>query len=158
MYVDLDNIATNVLKTDPDSSNEAKLTRALDKAMREIASEFGEIVEVFVFLPPQSSYLWAGMLYELGFIPIDCPRIKDKHGDDQDTVDATLKEKGWSLLENFRDLSFLCLASGDQDFSRFLRRVSQKGLKTIVVGASLGSTANALIDVADKTIILERAN
>lgn len=157
MVVDWDNLQFGL---DPDELNEASVIGGFDKIVKIIAREFGEIVDVFVFLPPQAAYTWGETLYKLGFYPIVCPKVMPKEENkEKDTVDNTLIELSRSLIANIKDLSFFCLVSGDRDFNPIIRKVMRRGLKIIVVASSLRSLSRHLLPPkTDRTYIFELAN
>lgn len=152
MLIDWDNLLINLRLPSPD---EVSLIGGFDKVIKDIAREFGEIIDVFVFLPPQPAYIWGETLHKLNFYPIVCPKITDKEGEEQDTVDDTLIRFGERDIENTKNLSFLCLGSGDKDFSPLVRRAMRRGLKIVVVAGSTKSLASELIDLADRIFIFE---
>lgn len=140
--------------------NEASVVSGFDNLTRKISREVGEIIETFVFLPPQAAFIWGGTLDRLGFNLVFCSKMKSKDKKEKeeiDTVDAKLIRLGQKLIDNIRDLSFLCLVSGDSDFSLFIREAMGRGLKIIVVAASVDSLAGELIELADKTYLFEPA-
>ena len=155
MVVDWDNLEIN-LRLGEGEVNEASIISGFDRVAKKIARKFGRIVMAFVLLPPQPAYIWGETLSRLGFYPVVCSKVKDKKsGEETDTVDATLIRLGQKLIGNIRDLSFLCLVSGDGDFSLFLREVEHRGLKIVVVAASVNSLSSELIDLADDTFLFE---
>lgn len=150
--IDHDNLVTNLKLASPD---EASIVDKLDSVVKKIVEANREIVDTFVFLPPQQAYIWGETYYELGFYAIVCPRIQNKEGEEQDTVDDTLIRFGKMAIDNIENLSFICLGSGDKDFSPLVRQARKKGLKIIVVAASISSLSSHLINLADETHLLE---
>ncbi|MCH8741404.1 NYN domain-containing protein [Patescibacteria group bacterium] len=137
------------------SPDEASIISRFDHVIRRIVEANREIVDVFVFLPPQQAYIWGETYHELGFYTIVCPRIQNKKGEKEDTVDDTLIRFGKMAIDNMKDLSFICLGSGDKDFSPLVRQARKKGLEIIVVAASTNSLSSDLINLADKTFFLK---
>lgn len=159
VFVDTDNLMSGIVLErggSPDRISEASIIGGFDNLIKRIAREFGEIVEVFALLPPQRAYVWGVTMYRLGFYSVVCPRVRPKGGgEEQDTVDETLIKLAESLIDNIKNLSFICLVSGDKDFSPMIRKVIRRGLKIIVVAASKESLSGELIDLADSTYLFE---
>lgn len=152
LLIDHDNLVTSLQLPSPD---EASIVNRFDHVIRKIVEANREIVDIFVFLPPQQAYIWGETYHELSFYTIVCPRIQNKDGKEQDTVDDTLIRFGKMAIDNMRNLSFICLGSGDKDFSPLVRQARKKGLKIIVVAASINSLSSNLIDLADETHLFD---
>lgn len=139
------------------SPTDISAVNGFDNLITKISTEVGQLINVYVFLPPHAAHVWAGTYHKLGFYPIVCPRVpnKDMRGEERDTVDETLMRYAADVIENTRDLTFLVLVSGDKDFSPLVRRAKRKGLKVIIVAASIKSLSNELIHLASKVLMFE---
>jgi len=151
MLIDWENLLTNLKEMPPPESY--SITAGFDRLCKEIASEVGEIVNVFVFIPPHLVYTFGETFHKIGFFTIACPKIRGKKGEEEDTTDLTLINFGQKAIEDIKDLTHLCLGSGDKDFSLLVRQAIRKGLKIIVVASSERSLSTELIKLADKIYI-----
>lgn len=120
-----------------------------DRVIRQISQEIGEIINVFVFMPPQPAYLYGETFYQEGFYTIVCPKIRDKKGEERDTTDEIITNFGSKMIDQIPDLTHLCLGSGDKDFSPLVRSAIRKGLKIIIVAGSISSLSSDLIRLVD---------
>lgn len=146
VLVDWENISLNVGFT----PGEPSLKERLDVCIRNIAKQVGSIVDVFVFMPPHASYTWGEHLYSLGFFIIACPKVKNKAGEEIDTVDETLMKFGERMLDRTEGLTHLCLVSGDADLLPLLTRARLKGLKTVLIAADTHSLSAKMIPLIDE--------
>ncbi|MGB9743275.1 MAG: NYN domain-containing protein [Minisyncoccales bacterium] len=148
VLIDWDNllISSEISKIEP---THFSATAGFDRIFKNL-TELGEIIGVFVFLPPNNSMIWGEQIQRMGFKMIVCPRMKNKKGEDQDTVDNLLAENGEWLISQIPDIDYLVLGSGDKDFVPFLRKMKLKGLKIIIIAANPQSLALELEKLADK--------
>ncbi|HDZ54278.1 MAG TPA: NYN domain-containing protein [Candidatus Nealsonbacteria bacterium] len=145
--IDFENILKN-LKQLP-SPEDLSFLAGFDRIVKEIAREIGEIVDVFIFLPPHLASIYGEDLYRAGFFIIVCPKVRDKAGEQIDTTDETLIRFGQRAIDEL-NITHLCLGSGDKDFGPLVRRATRKGLKIIIATASQQSLATELITLADR--------
>lgn len=130
--------------------NKPILTAAWDRIQQQISRELeGEIIGVFIFVPPHLTSTEAETFYKEGFIIVYCPKIKTKDRVEKDTTDETMIELGRKLISQIPDLTHLCLGSGDKDFGPLAREAIRKGLKILVVAGDLRSLSSELIQLAD---------
>lgn len=137
----------------PPTSGELSVSQIFLKLIKKIGQEIGEIVSVFVFAPPHLASEWGETFHEKGFFVISCPKVTDKKGEERDTVDETLIDFGGKVIQNM-NLSYLCVGTGDRDFSKLYLQAIGKGLKAVTVAASEKSLSSKLIPLSDKIIIL----
>lgn len=149
--IDFENILQN-LKQLPSPENLSFLA-GFDRLIKEVAQDIGEIIDVFVFLPPHLASIYGEDLYRAGFFIIVCPKIRDKTGEQIDTTDETLIRFGHRAIDELDNITHLCLGSGDRDFGPLVRRAIRKRLKIIVVTASQQSLATELITLADRIFL-----
>lgn len=135
------------------SPQDFSLIGGFNREIRAIAREIGEIVDVFMFLPPHYVYAYVEHFHDAGFFTIVCPKVKGKNGEEADTVDSTLMRFGESAINNIQGLTHLCLVSGDRDFTPLIRKAIRKGLKIIIIAGSKRSLSLGLLKLADKAII-----
>ena len=147
MLIDFENLLRNI---ELPPAEQFSLMDGLDRLIRQISQEVGEIVNVLVFAPSHLATAWAKDFHRLGFFTILCPRITNKDGEEEDTTDATIMEFGRKMI-NLHNITHLCLCSGDKDFCPFLREVIRQGLKIVIVAGNLHSLSTELIRLADKT-------
>ena len=114
------------------------------------------MADVFVFLPPHQSMIYGEDISRAGFYIIDCPKVKGKKGEPQDTTDETLIRFGQWAIEKL-NVTHLCIGSGDKDFSPLVRRAIRKGLRIIVAAATMHSLSDELSGLADKIFIFSPA-
>lgn len=145
--IDLENLRINAEMPPPEKYS---MVDGFDRLTKQIAQEVGEIVDVLAFAPPHAASLFGADLRKLGFHIISCPRVRTKEGEDIDSTDSVLIERGIRMINNIPDLTHLCIGSGDKDFSPLVREAMRKGLKIIVVAGNLRSLASNLINLADK--------
>jgi len=146
VLADWDNLMLNCKIPSPDRLS---IIEGFDQLVRQLA-KVGEILNIFVFGPPQAVNLELEDFRKLGIYAIPCPKIKDKAGQETDTVDQTLIEFGKKAISQIPNLTHLCLASGDKDFIPLLREAMRRGLKIIIVAGSISSLSAELIPLADK--------
>jgi len=146
--IDLENIRTNMPLPEKFS-----MTAGLDRIMRQIAEDVGEIINVFVFAPPHLASINAQAFYEEGFYTIYCPKIDDKKGQEEDTVDETMSAFLKDMVLQIPDITHVCIGSGDKDFCQMIRKfILRKGLKIIIVAGDMASLSSELIKLADKNL------
>lgn len=144
VLLDLDNLVLNLnIHTEAFSFGER-----LDVLMRELGA-IGQIENVFVFASPATASLHLETLFRHGFWTMPCPRLRNKEGQERDTVDQTLMDFGRRMFAQMHGLTHLCLGSGDKDFIPLLREAVRRGLKIILVAGNTTSLALELIDHAD---------
>lgn len=151
ILVDWENLLKSMKEMPP--AEVFSVTAGFDKFMKTIALEIGEIVNVFIFIPSHMVVPWAETFHRQGFFTIVCPKIRGKTGEEEDTTDATIINFGKTVIENTRNLTHLCIGSGDKDFSLLVRQAIRKGLKIVVVASSERSLSMELIRLADKVYI-----
>ena len=130
----------------------------LNKTLKQIAKEVGEISKVFVFVPYNTASIFAEDFYRAGFVPILCPKIKAKDGQtDIDTTDQILTELGKEFINEMPGLTHLCLGSGDIDFASgdigfpsLLKKANYHGLDIALIAGDLRSLSFNLIKEIDK--------
>jgi hypothetical protein len=143
--IDWDNIYINVPPPEKFS-----ITAGLDRIMKKIAKEVGEIINVFVFTPPHLALVNAQVFHDEGFYIILCPKIKDKKRGEQDTADEIISAFLQDMINQMPDLTHICLGSGDKDFCRIIRKyVMRRGLKMIIIVGDLISLSGDLMKLAD---------
>jgi len=148
VLVDWENILVN-MNLPP--AERFSLASGFDRILKKIAEEVGEIVNVFVFVPSHLALTWGEEFHRLGLFVVLCPKVRDKKtGEEQDTVDQTLIDFGRKAIAQTRELTHLCLFSGDKDFGPFLREAIQKRLKIIIASGNLTSLSGELIGLADR--------
>lgn len=151
VLIDFDNIMLN-LDVPPESFS---LTEGFDRLIQELG-KVGDIMEIFVFAPPQTALAHLETFHKHGFFTIPCPRVKDKTCVARDTVDATLMEYGRKRIARMQAGDYLCIGSGDKDFIPLVRRAIGHGLKIIIVAGNINSLASELIGFVDKHPILPK--
>ena len=143
--IDWDNIHINVPPPE-----KLSITAGLDRIMKKIAQEVGEIINVFVFTPFHLALANAQAFYDETFYMILCPKIKYKKGGEQDTTDEIISAFLQDMINQMPGLTHICLGSGDKDFCRTIRQyVMRKGLKMIIIVGDMLSLSNHLINLAD---------
>ena len=146
-FFDLENLIKNLPITS--SPEKYSLEDGFDRLIKEIAQEMGDIVNVYVFVPPHLAMIWGETLHRLNFFTIFCPKIRSKDGQsEEDTVDQTLIEFGKTIIQD-HNLTHICLGSGDKDFSGLLRLAIRSGKKIIIVSGDISSLSSELIKLAD---------
>lgn len=148
MLVDFENLLLN-LNIELTPPEHFSLMGGLDRLIRQISQEVGEIANVLVFASAHLATAWAEDFHRLGFFTILCPRIINKAGEEEDTTDSVIMEFGRKTIRH-HDITHLCLCSGDKDFSPFLREAIRQGLKIVIVAGNLTSLSTELIRLADK--------
>lgn len=154
MLVDFENLL--ICARDNIEPTRFSIESGFKRIIKNIADETGEIVGIFAFLPSDRAMVWGRELYEMGFNIINCPRIKTKKGQDEDTTDSRLMELGEWLINNIKSLTHICVATGDSDFSPLLEKAALKGLKTMVVAANVRSLSPELIRLTDINPLTKR--
>lgn len=147
VLIDFENLQKNLKTTAPEKFS---IAAGFDRLCKQIAREIGEIINVFVFVPPHATSPAGETFHKLGFFTILCPGIENKKGKKIDTTDETLIALGKKIINQIPDLTHLCLGSGDKDFSPLVREAIRKGLKIIVVAGDLTSLSSELIKLADQ--------
>lgn len=150
VLIDWENLLISAEEVGPETFS---VVAGFDKIIEKIGQEVGSIVEVFVFTPPHLAYLWGKRLYELGFTTIVCPKIESKEGIEIDTTDQIIIDFGKKMINEIKDLTHLCIGSGDKDFRPLWREAMRKGLKRIVIAGSKLSLASEVIKLANKIYI-----
>lgn len=130
----------------PDRSS---IKERLSKLIVTIAREIGEVVGVYVYLPPHAIFGWGEDLQRLGFWPISCSKIKNKTGEKKDTADSMLIDHGKKLIDQITGLTHLCVGSGDIDMEPLIRSARNKGLKTMLIVRDLQSLNVKLLSLVD---------
>ena len=120
-----------------------------NRVIKAITKEIGEIVGVFVFLPSDRASIWGRDLDEMGFNIIQCPKRKIKNGTEQDSTDSRLLDLGEWLVNNVKNITHICIGSGDRDFNELRKKVALKGLERITVAANLSSLSSEVIKLTD---------
>lgn len=146
VLLDLENLFLNF---DVPSAERFSIMDELDKLMRQLGT-VGEITAVFAFASPQTVSMHLETLFRQGFYPIPCPKIKNKAGQETDTVDSTLMDFGKKMFGQMVGLTHFCLGSGDKDFNPLLREAIRHGLKIMIVAGNLTSLARELIGLTDE--------
>lgn len=125
---------------------------AFHQAIKEITGDIGEILHIFIFVPPHQANIWGTLLHQEGFTIVFCPKIQNKEGEDIDTVDSSLIDFGKKIVASARklDITHLCLGSGDKDFTPLVQEAIRRGLKIIVLASSEKSLSYELKRLADK--------
>lgn len=87
--------------------------------------------------------------------PIVETHVGDKPGylNLQDTVDGNLIALGdflTSKKHGLKEITHVCLCSGDEDYLSFLERVAKRGLKIIIVAGDMTSLSANLIRMAER--------
>ena len=142
VLVDYENIIQN---TPADPSTESP-TKKIIHLMEEIRG-MGRVIGVFVFVPRYLAPPYEMFFWEQEFFPILCPKIRIA-GEETDTSDETLIKFGKEVVFQFRDLTHLCLLSGDADFLPLLKLCRNRGLEIMVAASTIQSLAKDLIKVA----------
>ena len=150
ILIDWENLLQSM---EPTISEGPSVSQIFLKLIKKISREIGEVISVFVFAPPHLASVWGETFHEKGFFIISCPKVTDKKGEEKDTVDEILIDFGGKVTQNM-NLSYLCVGTGDRDFSKLYLEVIEKGLKTITVAASEKSLSSKLISLSDTIIIL----
>lgn len=122
----------------------------LNKILRQIAKEVGEVSKVFVFVPYNTASLFAEDFYRAGFITILCSKAKDKDGADKDTVDETILDFGQEIITEMPSLTHLLIGSGDIDFLPLIIKASRTGLDIGLIASGLRPLSFNLIKWVDK--------
>ncbi len=153
VLIDFENLEKNTYT--PDTPEKFSMTAGLDRLIKQIAQEVGEIVNVFVFVPLHSASLWGETFHEEGFITVFCPSIRNKEGIEENTVDSTLIKLGENMISLIKeaypcDNLYLVLGSGDKDFSLLVRKAIRMGFKIIVIAGSTRSLSFELRRLADR--------
>ena len=146
MLIDWMNLSISI---DLPSLERYSLIEGFDTAVKQIARDAGEIINVFVFMPPQPAYLTAEDMHKLGFFTIVCPTIRTKERVERDTTDDILIEFGKKMINQIPDLTHLCLGSGDIDFTPLIREAIRKGLKIIILAGNSKSLSRKLVNLVD---------
>jgi len=142
---DLENIWRNLPKMPP--PERLSLVAGFDRLIKEIAEQVGEIINVFIFVPPHLAIPFGPDLHKLGFTTILCPKVEEKAtGAEVDTVDEELIKFGQWALEEL-EFTHLCLISGDRDFAPLIRQAVRKKKEIIVAAADRRSLAIELIQL-----------
>ncbi len=147
VLIDFENLLQNTEIPPPKSFS---MMAGFDKLIKEISQDVGEIINVFVFIPPNLAITYGAELYKQGFFMILCPKIQSKKGSEEDTVDSTLIEFGKKIIGQSPDLTHLCIGSGDKDFNPLIREAIRWRLKIIIIAGNLRSLSFDLIKLADK--------
>lgn len=148
--IDLENLLQSLLAIP--GPEKLSFLAGYDRIMRQMAREIGEIVDVFVFLPPHFSSIYGKDLNEAGFFTVYCPRMPDKTGEERDTVDETMIRFARKMIREL-DITHLCLGTGDRDFTSLAREAIRNKLKIIVMAASNQSLALDLAKLADRVFL-----
>lgn len=144
VFLDFDNLYINF---GPSSS----IIEELNKTLRQIAKEVGEITNVFIFAPYPSILPFGELFYKAGFFTIVCSKTKSKDGQDKDTTDETIIKLGGKLLAEMSDLTHFVLGSGDKDFNQFLlKEVSRRGLDIAIIVSDRRSLSSEIARMIDK--------
>ena len=123
----------------------------LNKTLKQIAQEIGEISKVFVFVPHNTASLFAKDFYMARFITILCPKIKAKNGQtDNDTTDEIMLGFGQEIITEMPSLTHLFIGSGDIDFLPLIIKASRTGLNVGLIVSGLNPLSFDLIKRIDK--------
>ena len=150
ILIDFENLLRNMTMPEP---KEFSMAGGFDKLMKEISNDLGDIINIFVFLPPHLTFytFYGKLFHQLGFFSVLCPKIQNKKtGEEEDTVDGTIIEFGKKMLNQIPELTHLCVGSGDKDYASLIREAVRHGLKIAIIAGSLGSLSADLIKLADK--------
>ena len=164
VFIDYDNIMLN-MKTEPPE----KLSEEIGyQRMMSWLRGYGEVSLVFVFAPAITIAARIEFFHELGFIPIACPvfRITKQEsssilgGDDFEDyetgetilinkTDDVMIDVAKRTIELMPEISHVCIASADADFTPIAKLVEQMGKRVMIVISSLRASKNFLT-LADK--------
>ena len=139
------------------------LERRLKKMMEWIKTEIGEIIGGygFVFAPEHLAFYHQQVCVENNFKLLICPKrkleepkINKKTGEmmsEEDTVDETIIWYG-NLMMRHRDVGFICLVSGDNDYVPLFEEAPEHGVKRVLVPPTINSLSRSktLIRLTDK--------
>jgi hypothetical protein len=125
----------------------------LNRLIEQIGQEEGQVIKVYVFVPLHLASSWAETFYNLGFFTIACPKIRGKAGEEIDTTDRTLMSFAETLIDETRELTFICIGSGDQDFIPLANKARDRGLRVIAAVASWGSLSSEFGKKVKKTYL-----
>ncbi|MDD5145504.1 MAG: NYN domain-containing protein [Candidatus Pacebacteria bacterium] len=139
IFLDFDNLFINFKFSRPSFIDE------LNKALRQIAKEIGEIIGVFVFAPYQTQITFGETLYKENFFLIVCPKVKTKDGQEKDTTDEIIIKLGEKMISEMPAITHFFLGSGDSDFETLLKEASLHGLDTGIISSDLESLSSNLI-------------
>ena len=153
LLIDWENLLISQKSGQMPSEEGYSIVAGFDRLIDQITLEIGEIVNVFIFAPPHILSSFGETFVKLGFFQIVCPKITGKTGEEEDTTDSTLIDFGKTAIEQIKDLTHLCIGSGDKDFSLLVRQAKRKGLKILVVASSNRSLAKELIQLANQVFI-----
>lgn len=150
VVLDFENIMKALERIPPRES--FSIVDGLDKMIKKIAQDIGEIVNVYVFVPVHLAYHYAEMFHKANCFTIVCPKIKGKIGEDIDTTDEILKNFGRSAIRDTQGLTDICIGSGDKDFTSLAREAISRGLVVTIVAGSTHSLASEMIKISDRVI------
>lgn len=159
VFIDYDNIMLN-MKTEPPERLSEEL--GYQRMMSWIA-KYGEISLVFVFAPAITIAARIEFFHKLGFIPIACPVFRttkkespsilggDDFGDYEpgetiliNKTDDVMIDVAKRTIELMPDISHVCIASADADFTPIANLVEQIGKKLMIVISSLRASKKFL--------------
>lgn len=150
VLLDWENLLFGSAPAIPDNFSVASGIEKIDRTLREI----GEVTAVFACAPFHSLSPHMDLMVQYQIFPVLCEKIRTKTGQLTDTADSNLIRLGEKLIDNFQDLTHLCIGSGDRDFFPFCKTAQRKGLKIIIVVGkpkSLSKELTKLVDVRPET-------
>ena len=122
----------------------------LNKTLKQVAQEVGEISKIFVFAPNDTASIFAEEFYHAGFFTILCPKVKGKDGLEKDTVDETIIDLGREFIAEMPSLTHLFIGSGDIDFLKLVIKANHVGLNVGLIVSGLKPLSFDLIKWVDK--------
>lgn len=146
VLIDWENIILNIQTSDVENFS---LRDGFDKLIHWL-TRFGAVMNVFVFSPPQAILAQLGLIHQLGFYFIGCPKVKGKGDKDVDTVDSTLMRFAREMILTVPTLTHLCLCSGDADFAPILVGARKAGLEIAVCSGDYHSLSHEIIRLISK--------
>lgn len=159
VFIDYDNIMLN-MKTEPPERLSEEL--GYQRMMSWLAGH-GEVSLVFVFAPAITIAARIEFFHKLGFIPIACPVFRttkkeslsilggDNFGEYEpgetiliNKTDDVMLDVAKRTIKLMPDISHVCIASADADFTPLAELVKQMGEKVMIVISSLKASKNFL--------------
>jgi len=157
LMIDFENIINSMPSFSPFEKNYTSIDTAIENLIRQL-EKIGKVVQAYIFAPPHSLSvysIYAERFYYKGIIMISCPKIKKmnygiSHNPFEDTVDEILRKccDNW-IIQRKSEITHFCLASGDSDFLRMIKKLKRNGIKIIIAAGNNDSLSGVLKREAD---------